>query len=539
MAQDLFGRDAGNLDVKSMMGSLNGQVAQVLETKDVGAEAAMEKVFEAVEAVAAKLDLNAQKDAAEASSYAKEVISAYTDVYKKETKDDQKKKKFETLESKLTRKAIQKITKMGSSPHTFWIGVGHFHGQAIQQLKSVFSSSLIDCGLCGVGSRVSDAVTDASKEASKTHANVTDAHTAALDDNDDGSGGATINKRSWWQFSGDMKKDLINLVSSMSRTLSDAFELNLTDAFKGVLKDSNRIVENMRAVNFQTHGFSEAAKKAEGQFLNTYEATRSSGVNMAKFDAIFLENIQRGAGFMSKREKLGKSESKILERQLRTQKSITTTSLSAASSLGMSAEATNETFMDWHMQLGMSANELAGMGRSMRGISLSTGVTGKNLEAAMKSTDGIMKTMKNAGSLTGAASENVLEMMTLAKKFGVDDVMDPMLKAMSGSGNFMKASKELQQSIITGAINSGNFKGNYDKIQSGSILKDPQAMKELAKGMTINARKAFNNPDNMIGQKMKSLGVDFDNLDFTKLTEMTQSLPVTELGLSFCLLCHY
>lgn len=103
MAQDLFGRDAGNVDVKSMFQSLNSKVSQILETRDTNAETAMAKVVDAVNQVAAKIDATAQKAATDAATFANAVIRCHQDVFKRSGKEGEKKYKGESVESKLTR----------------------------------------------------------------------------------------------------------------------------------------------------------------------------------------------------------------------------------------------------------------------------------------------------------------------------------------------------------------------------------------------------------------------------------------------------
>lgn len=74
MSQDLFGRDAGNVDAKSMMQSLSGKVSQILETKNTNAETALAKVVDAVNQLAAKFDAGAQKESNDAAMFANSVI---------------------------------------------------------------------------------------------------------------------------------------------------------------------------------------------------------------------------------------------------------------------------------------------------------------------------------------------------------------------------------------------------------------------------------------------------------------------------------
>ena len=160
MAQDLFGRDAGPIDFRSMMNSLNGKVSQVLETKDSITEAAMKEVAAAVKIVAEKIDSNFQKEQENVARYCETVIEMLRNVNSPKAKQNGKKDRYESADVKLTRKAVEKIQQMGASPNTFWVGVGHFGNQGMKQLKQL----MIDCGVCGSSDRVVNAINNAQKD---------------------------------------------------------------------------------------------------------------------------------------------------------------------------------------------------------------------------------------------------------------------------------------------------------------------------------------------------------------------------------------
>ena len=515
MATDLFGRETGNADVKSMVSSLSGEVTKILETKDVGAEATMSKVLDAVEQLATRIDSGANKEAGEISDFADSVISSYKDIYKRQNKDDQKLSKSETMESRLGRKATERIVKMGASPHTFWTGVGHFDNQAISQLKKVFSSSLIDCGLCGTGARLDKMAQSASNSQNKQNA------TQSMGSTSSDSGGVMNSPQGGGSSHFMMTANKLQLVayglSALAAHLSNVFEVHIGDAFKGLLIDSNRFQERMRQIVFQTQGFGETNRQLEKEFMNTSEAVRQAGVSRSNYEKIFADNVQRGYGFMSKMEKSGKTQTQILEKQVKTQRSVTTTALNTATALGMSVDGMNDMFMNWHLQLGMSANELSNMGRSMRQISLSTGITGANLERAMKSSEDILKNMRNTGSLTDVSAKNVISMMAEAQKTGIDDTMGPILKAMGGGNAMFNAdekTKKLLNALMTGNGSAGNPGGMYWAIRSGDILKDKKAMNQGADNLKARTTKA-----------LSAAGVkDAENVDITQLSKVMKDM---------------
>ena len=516
MATDSFGRDAGNIDARSMMQSLSGKVSQILETKDTNAEAALARVVDAVNEVAAKIDANFQRDEQSASNWFKSIIDCFTKTKTSQSKENKNQYKNESSDVRIIRKAVQQIRNMGASPNTFWVGLGHFSARGMSQLKQV----LVDCGVCGSG----DAIIDQMKEngaattgGSTGSTSTVEAAAEAIGDGADMGGPTDAGHQKFLKNLGNFTV----IAAGMIAKLGDMFELNLTDAFKGVLKDSNRFRENLRATIFQTQGYSETFRGMEKDFMNVSQATRASGVEAAKFDEVWNKNLKSGFAYMSATEKGNKTKEQILAKQIRNQKSVTTSALNAASSLGMSTDATNDMFMSWHTQLGMSANELANMGRSMKQIALSTGLSGANLEEAMKSADSIMKRMRDTGSLTDTAAANVMGMMADAQKLGIKDTMDPLLKAMSGGNAIFEATgstERILNAMMTGRGAAGRPGETFNSIRSGDILKDKEMAKNARENMSVRARGILS------GSGIEKFGFDPATMDLSNITKAMKSM---------------
>jgi hypothetical protein len=505
MAQDSFGRDAGNIDVRSMMQSLSGQVSQILETKDTNAEAALARVVDAVKEVASRIDSNYQQEEQSAAQWFKSVINSFKSTHKSQSKDSKSQYKNESLDVKLIRKAVQEIRNMGASPHTFWVGVGHFGNQGLKQLKQV----LTECGICDC--KDPEVETDAKKtkiDSEKASEKLKhDSDSSDMEGPSNSGFGGILNKLGSFSL----------IAAGILSKLGDMFETNLTDAFKGVLIHSNKFREDLRATMFQTQGFTETFRGMEKDFMDVYSATKAAGVSAAIFDNKWIKNLQTGFAYMSKAEKGDKSKDQLLKQQVKIHKSVQTSALNTAAALGMSVDGTNDMFMNWHMQLGMSANELANMGRSMRQISLSTGVTGENLERAMKSADSIMKDMRDTGSLTDTAAENVMNMTAISQKLGVEGTMSPLLKAMSGGTAMFDAdakTKKLLNSMMTGNGAAGRPNEAYWAIRSGGIHDDREMMGQAQDNMGARARKA-----------LRASGVDnADTLDLSNITKAMENM---------------
>lgn len=527
MAQDLFGRDTGPIDFRSMMHSLNGKVSQVLETKDSSTEAAMKEVAAAVKTVAEKIDSNFQKEEENVARYCESVLEMLKDIRTPKSKSgNSKKDRYESADIRLTRKAVEKIQQMGASPNTFWVGVGHFGNQGMKQLKQL----MIDCGVCGSSTRIVAAINNAQKDtrninnSKTTFSNMNGGGNKGnskliVSDYDDGDGGQQSFNNATKKWEG-----LLYIFSGYISDLGNAFEIDLTDFRKGILTHSNKLRENLRATIFQTQGYSESFRDMEKDFLDLYTATDAAGVSAAKYDSLWVKNLQRGFAYMSKNEKQNKSQNEILKKQVKIHKSVQTSALNTASALGMSAETTNDMFMNWHMQLGMSANEMANMGRSMRQISLSTGVTGTNLERAMQSADAIMKTMRNTGALTDTSAANVMQMTAMAQKLGVDETMNPLLNALGGGTGMFDADPKTQtllNSMMTGRGAAGKPDEMYWSMRSGNFLNDNKMMGVAQENMGVRARTALR------AAKVKNA----DTIDLSQLTKEMQNMSQQQQAL--------
>lgn len=519
MAQDLFGRDVGDLNGRSLFQSLNSRVEKIVSTKDETAEIALNKVVEAVKALEAKIVKSADQITDSAAEFANAAINAHRQISKTDGRQAEKQSKFDSAETKLLRKSVQAIEKMGGSPNTFWVGVGHFNPKAISQLKKI----LVDCGLCGSTSRVVDAINTGNKKA-RSRDVVNSVSGVGLGGPGGGltgggggpGGGGGTGGGGGGGFSSALTglQSALILTSAMLAKMADMFEVNLTDAFKGVLINSNRFRENLRAIIYQTQTFGNTNREVEKGFIDIEQSIYASGVSRAQFESLWIDNLQRGFGYMGKMEKGDKTKTQILERQIRMQKSVQTSALNTATTLGMNAESMNATFMDWHVQLSMSANELSDMGRSMRNISLSTGVTGAHLEKAVKSADMVMRRLRSSGNLTSEAAKQVLHMTTLAQKFGVEDTMNPLIQAMSGSTGWEAASNEHRGFLQRAAV-MGTDPTALGKLMSGRAMGDKDAMK----GIMVGAQR-------QVGSILQNFGIDASapNFDFTKITESMRGL---------------
>jgi hypothetical protein len=250
----------------------------------------------------------------------------------------------------------------------------------------------------------------------------------------------------------------------------------------------------------------------EKQYIKLIGYIDASGMRIEKFQALYVKNLQRGLQPQDKMLRMDKDRNRALKEQLDIHKRVQTSAVNTAMVLGMNADAMNDTFMDWHLQLTMSANQLGEMGRAMRGIALETGVSGENLERAVKSADQIMKTMRSAGTLTTEAAKNVLRMTTMAQKLGVEDAFNPVIQAMGSATGFNNADVATRGFLARSTHLGG---GDFLKLKAGQSLNDKDQLQKITAGM-----------ESQIGGVLKNnfgvkVGKDFD---FTKLSEVMKTM---------------
>lgn len=506
MAIDSFNRDVGAVDASSMLTSLSGQVKKIVETRDTNAEAALAEVTKAVHKLTERMDRHAANDAKSAAFYAQQLLKFHQGTDKKEKVTGQKEFKSLHATNKASQIALEKVVKMASSPNTFWVGVGHFNNKAISQFKKI----MVDCGICRGGSRAAAAAAiQAERRMSRTAA--LRSERSAMSSVGNGGGGGNMGGGGGFSKFGPVLSGLQTTtmaLAAVASQLSNMFEVNLKDAFNGVLVNSNRFRENLRAIIFQTQTFGDTNREVEKQYNSLTQSILASGVGRAKYEALWVNNLQRGFAHLSKIERMEKNRSRLLQIQVRNHQRTQTTALNTATTLGMNAESINDVFMDWHMHLSMSANEIADMGRSMRQISLNTGVTGANLEKAVKAADSVIRQMRSAGTLSSEASKNVLEMTALAQKFGIEEAFSPMMKALAGANAWEGADPAIKGFLVRAS--GGDLAG----LMSGRTLGDKDAMKQIQGGAQAQ-----------VGMLLRNFGVDVgSNFDFTKLSDVMSGM---------------
>ena len=231
--------------------------------------------------------------------------------------------------------------------------------------------------------------------------------------------------------------------------------------FKGVIQDETEYMINMRAIAYQTQGITADTRGLQDKWQETGKVVAETGQNLSAFQKEYVKNLKGG---------------------VRTQKemlTVTKAGLSASTMIGANADSTNDLFAKWHMQLGMSANQMSQLDRDMQSVARSTGVTGDHLVKVMQESEDILKTMRNVGTLTSGSVKNVMMVLAEAEKSGVGENVKSTMKALSSGYELLQNTSKENQNFIFGSL---SMVGRQVDGVNGVLLNTRAGMRDLAKG---------------------------------------------------------
>lgn len=156
------------------------------------------------------------------------------------------------------------------------------------------------------------------------------------------------------------------------------------------------------------------------------------------------------------------------------------TGLNTARLIGANAEQTSEMFSDWHQNLRLSTTQLADMGRGLRGIALSSGVTGDNLIKVARNSEQFMKNMQNAGTFSTAAGKNIVNLLAEASKTGSTESVQNLLGVLSGSILDPGGNQQIKNLAIVATKGQAHL---MDKLLGGTLLRDKKALGQFTQGL--------------------------------------------------------
>jgi hypothetical protein len=247
-------------------------------------------------------------------------------------------------------------------------------------------------------------------------------------------------------------KEIASWLTGISTALMGGKADFIQALFTGSITDATQFQAQMRLIAFETKGITGDLREMQSEFSDLGRVAAETGKNISVLQTAYMSNLKKG--FKSNKDGL-----KVMK-----------SGLFLSTMIGSEAQQTADLFGDWHRNLALSSSEMGELARGMRNIALSTGVSGDELLGAMKSSEGILKNLRDQGNLTADVSNSVIEMMAEAKKTGFGESTNKVLSAMSSTGSIMDADAPTQSLIYTISNRMG---GNAtDSVLSGTFMKD-------------------------------------------------------------------
>lgn len=259
--------------------------------------------------------------------------------------------------------------------------------------------------------------------------------------------------------------------------------------FEGAVKDVTEFRREMRRLAFQVEGITGEFRESQAEFAKIGDdIAKRTGKSVTAFQKAYMTNAQKGF----KNQKAGM---KVIE-----------SGLKMSTLIGSETQATANLFADWHRSLNLSATEMDRMAGSMQVVARNTGVTGDEMLEVMRSSDRILKNLRNQGNLTVTASKNIIQAMAEYKKRGYGDEGEKILSAMSGYSAFSSADDGTRTML---GVAAGMGGVDYNALQFGEVPQDAEKMGKLAGGL----KELF----------AEKIGIDPKNFDMELLTSEQRS----------------
>lgn len=313
-----------------------------------------------------------------------------------------------------------------------------------------------------------------------------------------------------------LKYQLIE-VQGLLNKFEDVTGLETTKSLFGdIYKQEMKFTQEIRAAAYETAGVTKGSRSLQRAYEDIGKTVAETGVNRTKFQESYLKALRSGV------------------KDLKQATSITKTQLNTEKQLGMEAGSLQETFQSYALSGRMSNNQIAEMGRGMRTVAKTTGLTGDALRGAVDASKELVDTLRKTANLTTAAANNVLELTANAKKLGIESEMQPLLKALTSSNALLFESSQETQALIFSA--AGRV-GVMDKVLNGTLLKTKDGVKKIRQGFDgilkdfgVNSREEIDNLDdytrNQLNMALKaSFGVELGTFaaQYDALTESSKT----------------
>jgi len=276
-----------------------------------------------------------------------------------------------------------------------------------------------------------------------------------------------------------------NLMEGLVTNLKYAAEqlVNLNTGYRGLVGTvlegvgaQVKYTQEVRAALYETGNVTSANQNLFKTLEDLENITKVTGASQEQAQENLIKYMKAGVKLDGNAVKYKEKLVNLTEAQLSTEKQ-----------LGLEAGDLFDTFNHLYQVGRLTEGELADVGRGMRDIAKQTGLTGKNLQQAMSSSQSIIDVMRKASTLTATAVKNVTQGIAAAEKLGVTEQAKTLLEAASSTTNlFFTASNQTKSLLFSAAASVGKI----GDLQKGVLTRSKEGIKALAEGVT-NVLKRF------------------------------------------------
>lgn len=306
------------------------------------------------------------------------------------------------------------------------------------------------------------------------------------------------------------KKQLASWMTGISTALMGGRGDLFQTLFSGSVRDVTQFREEARLLAFELEGMNKSTRGMQADFADLGKVAKQTGKSVDVMQRVFLRNMQKGF----------KGQGDLLKKTLKS-------GLQLSTMIGSETDATAEIFSDWSRMLGMSSDQMSQMAMDAKNIARSTGVTGDELLGAMRSSEALLKNLRNQGNLTSSAARNVVEAMAEAKKFGIDDKFGQLADMMTSTNKFMEGDSKTRSFI--------QRMGGTDAALKGKGMDDKENLRRMAANMDETIRnftlgkasgvegiKGLSDDDRMVLARQLSLNFGMEIYEFENIFKILE-----------------
>lgn len=324
-----------------------------------------------------------------------------------------------------------------------------------------------------------------------------------------------------------------DIYQNIKRSMDSILGYNPFDkAFSGIVKEEMEFRRDLGEILFIQDGINKRNRDIQKQYEMHTGTVEEHAKEWKDIVAVTGQDLNKNLKNYLKLLKSGiKEQTKAMK--------ITKIAGSLATATGISVENTGEMLEEWTNQLGLSVNQSSQLARGIRDISRLTGLTGENLEKAVKSSNNLVKKLRDAGNLSSDTARNFMVVAAQAQKLGVGNEVEKIVEGLTGGADFLEGMNGQLRDFLSAAAASNSDGGLIQEYimgrggERGNIKRTGSAIRRLVENLT---GVEIENLDKLTGYAKTRADLVLRNLSGSTVTIGNVSRIIESLdtaGLSF------